>query len=211
MSGESYTTQKIILKSVTGNATQYFVPYVNNASSDTVGLVKPDGTTITVDANGVITAATATASALGIVKPDGTTVTISNGVISAPHQTIKQDGITGATTNRFGTCATAAGTAAKTVNIRTGTFSLETGARVTVKFSNANTADSPTLAVNSTAAKNIFFAGSQITTSEAKRMLAGTVDFVYDGTQWQLVVPDWESYLTTKLDALVNTLNDAVA
>ena len=103
------------------------------------------------------------------------------------HQTIKQDGVTGATVNRFGTCSIAAATAAKTVSITTGTFTLEAGARVTVKFSNANTASSPTLNVNSTGAKNIFHKGSQITTGTNKALLAGTVDFIYDGTQWHLI------------------------
>ena len=103
------------------------------------------------------------------------------------HQTIKQDGVTGASINRFGTCGTAAGTAAKTVDITTGTFALEAGARVTVKFTNANTAGTPTLNVNSKGAKNIFHKGSQITTGGNKALLAGTVDFVYDGTQWHLI------------------------
>lgn len=103
------------------------------------------------------------------------------------HQTIKQDGITGATVNRFGTCSTAAATAAKTVSITSGTFNLEAGARVSVKFTNANTAGTPTLNVNSKGAKNIFSKGSQITTGTNKSLLAGTVDFIYDGTQWHLI------------------------
>ena len=56
MAGESYTTKKILLKAVDGTTTQYFIPYVNNATADKTGLVKPDGTTITVDANGIISA-----------------------------------------------------------------------------------------------------------------------------------------------------------
>ena len=56
MAGESYTTKKILLKAVDGTTTQYFIPYVNNATADKTGLVKPDGTTITVDANGTISA-----------------------------------------------------------------------------------------------------------------------------------------------------------
>jgi len=56
MAGESYTTKKILLKAVDGTTTQYFIPYVNNATADKTGLVKPDGTTITVDENGVISA-----------------------------------------------------------------------------------------------------------------------------------------------------------
>ena len=103
------------------------------------------------------------------------------------HQTIKQDGVTGATGNHFSTCSVAAGTAAKTVSITAGTPALEAGLRVTVKFANANTAGTPTLNVNSLGAKNIFHNGAQITTGANKALLAGTVEFVYDGTQWQLV------------------------
>ena len=103
------------------------------------------------------------------------------------HQTIKQDGITGATVNRFGTCSTAAATAAKTVSITTGTFSLEAGARVSVKFSNANTASTPTLNVAGKGAKNIFHKGAQITTGGNKALLTGVCDFIYDGAQWHLI------------------------
>lgn len=60
---------------------------INQATSGSFGVVKPDGTSITIS-NGVISAATqtpatATSSTLGIVKPDNTTITINNGVISA--------------------------------------------------------------------------------------------------------------------------------
>lgn len=103
------------------------------------------------------------------------------------HQTIKADGVTGATANRYGACSTAAGTAAKTVSITSGTFSLEAGASVKVKFANANTADSPTLNVNSTGAKDIFHNGAKITTALNKGLLAGVCEFIYDGTQWHLV------------------------
>lgn len=101
--------------------------------------------------------------------------------------THKVDGVTGSTVNHFGSCSTGATTAAKTVSITAGTFSLETGAKVTVKFTNKNTAETPTLNVNSTGAKNIFHNGAQITTGGNKSLLYGTVDFVYDGTQWQLI------------------------
>lgn len=114
-----------------------------------------------------------------------TIVTDGGGLKS--HQTIKQDGVTGATANRFGTCSVAAATAAKTVSITSGTFALEAGARVSVKFDYANTAGSPTLNVNSKGAKNIFHKGSQITTGSNKALLAGVCDFIYDGTQWHLV------------------------
>ena len=116
------------------------------------------------------------------------TITASDlGALTA-HQTIKQDGITGATVNRFGTCSTEYTTAAKTVSITDGTFSLEEGARVIVKFRNiANTADNPTLNVANTGAKNIFHKGVKITTDKTKALLAGICDFIYDGTNWHLI------------------------
>ena len=140
--------------------------------------------------NDHITTATTSGSGNAVTE-----ITASNGALTVTkgttfltgHQTIKQDGVTGATVNRFGTCSTAAGTAAKTVSVTTGTFNLETGARVSVKFSNANTAETPTLNVNSKGAKNIFHNGAQITTGANKALLAGICDFVYDGTQWHLV------------------------
>ena len=104
------------------------------------------------------------------------------------HQTIKQDGVTGATINRFGICSTAPEIAAKTVSIKDGTFSLEAGARVIVDFNTiANTADNPTLNVAHTGAKNIFHKHIKITTDISKTLLFGICDFVYDGYQWNLI------------------------
>lgn len=127
-----------------------------------------------------------TYDAQGHVTASGTHTHTVSGFLTS-HQTIKQDGVTGATVNRFGTCSTAAATAAKAVTITTGTFSLEAGAQVAVKFSNANTANSPTLNVGSTGAKNIFVNGAQITSGGNKALLAGTVIFIYDGTQYHLI------------------------
>lgn len=124
-----------------------------------------------------------------------TALSASNGAITATkgstfltsHQTIKQDGVTGATVNRFGTCSSATSANAKTVSITTGTFSLEVGAKVTVKFTNANTAEAPlTLNVNSTGAKNIYFRGAALARPNTT-LLTGVCDFVYDGTNWNLI------------------------
>lgn len=130
--------------------------------------------------------------------------TNTNSSYLTAHQTIKQDGVTGATVNRFGTCSTAAGTAAKTVSITTGTFNLEAGARVSVHFSNANTANSPTLNVNSKGAKNIFHKGAQITNGTNKALLAGVVDFIYDGTQWHLIGNYIDTDTNTKVTSVGN-------
>ena len=64
-----------------------YLTSVPTATTTTLGLVKIDGTTITIN-NGVISGAntyslpTASTTVLGGVKIDGTTITISNGVIS---------------------------------------------------------------------------------------------------------------------------------
>ena len=107
------------------------------------------------------------------------------------HQTIQQDGFTGATINRFGTCDTAASTQIKVVNFNNvnqqGTFALVKGAKVTVQFANKNTASSPSLNVNSTGGKRIKHNGALIGSASNKNLLYGTLDFVYDGTYWQLI------------------------
>lgn len=83
----------------------------------------------------------------------------------------------------YGSCSTAAGTAAKTVDVDN--FSLETGARVAVKFTVTNTAANPTLNVESTGAKAIYYNGGAITAGYLKANK--TYEFVYNGTQWDLI------------------------
>lgn len=120
------------------------------------------------------------------VGTDGCLYSGGTKVLTA-HQTIKQDGVTGATVNRYASCSTAAGAAAKTASITTGTFSLEAGSIVNVKFANTNTANTPTLNINGTGAKNIFSNGAQISTGTNKGLLKGLCTFIYDGTQYHLV------------------------
>lgn len=100
----------------------------------------------------------------------------------------------------FGTCSTAAGTAAKTVAI-TG-FTLAAGSRISVKFTNGNTAgtakgtssnviavsSAPTLNVNSTGAKTIYVGGEPA--GEGFINSGDVHDFVYDGTNWCDVTAD---------------------
>ena len=83
----------------------------------------------------------------------------------------------------YGTCSTAAATAAKVVSC-TG-FKLATGSKISVKFTVTNTAASPTLNVNSTGAKAIRYRGSAIS---AGNLAANRVyTFVYDGTAYELI------------------------
>ncbi|MGF0000477.1 hypothetical protein [Desulfovibrio sp. SGI.133] len=85
--------------------------------------------------------------------------------------------------HHFGTCSTAAGTAAKTVALSG--FVLATGAEITVKFSATNTASSPTLNVNNTGAKGIRYLGAAVA---AGYLAAGRIyRLLYDGSYWNIV------------------------
>ena len=83
----------------------------------------------------------------------------------------------------YAVCTTAAGTAAKAVNCSG--FVLETGAEITVKFTVTNTAANPTLNVNGTGAKPIYYRGSAITAGYLA--VNRTYAFRYNGTQYELV------------------------
>lgn len=83
----------------------------------------------------------------------------------------------------FGTCSTAAATAAKVVACSG--FKLVTGARIIVKFTITNTAANPTLNVNGSGAKAIQYRGSAI--SAGYLAANRTLEFVYDGSAYQLV------------------------
>ena len=83
----------------------------------------------------------------------------------------------------FGSCSTAAATAAKVVSVPN--FVLDTGAEVTVRFTVTNTAASPTLNVNNTGAKAIVYRNAAIS---AGYLAANHVyKFVYDGTNYELI------------------------
>jgi len=86
---------------------QTFVKKTDKATTNNLGIVKPDGTSITIDENGVISGSsayvlpTASTSTLGGVKIDGTSVTIDdNGVISASGSTLPFE-ITGNETDGY--------------------------------------------------------------------------------------------------------------
>lgn len=83
----------------------------------------------------------------------------------------------------YGTCSTAAATTAKVVAC-TG-FALVVGAKIDVKFTITNTASNPTLNVNNTGAKPIYYRGSAI--SAGYLAANRTYCFRYNGTQWDLV------------------------
>ena len=102
------------------------------------------------------------------------------------RNTIKIDGVevnSLESITHFGVCSTDASVKDKTVDCNN--FSLEIGSIIIVKWANGNSADSPTLNVNSTGAKSIVYKGSNITSSQ---IAANSVyEFVYDGTSYNLV------------------------
>ncbi len=88
-------------------------------------------------------------------------------------------------TNRtnYGTCTTTATTAAKTVSCEG--FALVTGAEITVYFTFGSSADNPTLNVNGTGAKPIFYKGSTINRYLIKEK--NTYTFRYNGAHYDVV------------------------
>ena len=87
----------------------------------------------------------------------------------------------------YGTCSTAAATAAKVVTLAD-FDTLLTGVTIHVKFTYGNTAASPTLNVNSTGAKNIYAYGTTApgTTAAASWAANSVVSLTYDGTAWRM-------------------------
>ena len=111
------------------------------------------------------------------------------GVDSAWTVTANSSGGGGSANPQYGTCSTANSTAAKVVDCAG--FTLETGARILVKFQYPNSAESNsgiTLNVNSTGAKEVRF-GNETAAKSANPLswLGNTfVPFVYDGTYWSV-------------------------
>ena len=95
----------------------------------------------------------------------------------------------------YGTCDTAAATAAKVVTM-SDFDTLLTGVTIHVKFTNSNTVASPTLNVNGTGAKSIKIYGTTgpSTSSRTSWNAGSVISFTYDGTYWQM--NDWSSDTT---------------
>lgn len=107
--------------------------------------------------------------------PDGTTI------IS------KSDGTISAGVTWYGTCATAAVTATKTVDM-TG-FARQTGSMVCIKFTYGNTASSPTLNVGGSGASSIYncYTNTNVTSNDITANMVANL--VFDGTRWVLLNP----------------------
>lgn len=137
---------------------------------------------VTVDAKGRVTNAENRTLKLPAAPEASTNAETASKLETAQNiDGVSFDGSTGIT--HYGTCSTAAATAAKTVAL-TG-FKLVTGARVCVRFTVTNTAASPTLNVNKTGAKPVQYRNAAIS---AGYLAANRVyEFVYDGSSWELV------------------------
>ena len=164
-----------------------------NITPDAIGAAaKSHGTHVTYGtsapkANGTASAGSASSvSRSDHVHPAQTTVSGNAGSATklATARTIDGVSFNGtANITHYGTCSTAASTAAKVVSC-TG-FTLATGAKITVKFTVTNTASNPTLNVNSTGAKAIQYRGSAISSGYLAANRVYT--FIYDGTNYQLI------------------------
>ena len=176
------------------NGVSYSASHANSGVS--AGTYK----SVTVNAKGHVTAGTnpTTLSGYGITNAytkaevdglldDKSDVGHSHSIANVTNLQSTLDGKSAVGHNHlyYGVCSTAADTAAKTVTVDN--FSLVTGAMVIVKFSNANSASSPTLNVNNTGAKPICRYGTTAasTSTSTTGWRAGAVQiFVYDGTSW---------------------------
>lgn len=105
----------------------------------------------------------------------------------------------------YGTCSTAAGTAAKVINVvDNANWALMPGSIITILFSATNTAQRPTFNVNNTGAKSVQYGSSVITTSSLN--YAGYKDrpmtFVYDGSEYVFSGWGYDSNTTYTNEAL---------
>lgn len=111
----------------------------------------------------------------------------------------------------YATCSTAAATVAKVADCAN--FKLTTGAAVLVKFTNYNTAASPTLNVNSTGAKALVSSGTTAITSYQWKANE-VVLCIYDGTSWQVISRSTATttyYGLTKLSSSTSSTSTSLA
>lgn len=100
----------------------------------------------------------------------------------------------------YGTCSTASATAEKAVTVSSKYWDMTAGSIITVKFTNTNTAQNPTLNVNGTGALPIIYNVSAISTTNL--MYAGSanryITYVYTGTAFVFI--GWSIDNSTEYD-----------
>lgn len=106
----------------------------------------------------------------------------------------------------MGTCPTAAATAAKAVTVDS-SFILKKGAAISFKSTYTNTAQNPTLNVNGTGAKSIFYNGAAVTSNNLSYVARANiyVTYVYDGTNWVWV--SWSADYNTTYNVVTQSAN----
>lgn len=142
---------------------------------------------------GLVPAPSTTAGTTKYLREDGTWTVPPNTTYSAATQSA--EGLMSAadklktdyTNIGYGTCSTAAATAAKVITVSGNTeWELKAGSIIIVKFSVTNTAQNPTFNVNGTGAKKVWYNTALITTGNLG--YAGTANrpmlFGYDDTQF---------------------------
>lgn len=147
-----------------------------------------------------------------VVKSNGATVfsaDVDTGIVSILGEcvTIGTESLTTAIDGvraLYGTCTTAASTTAKVVTCQG--FELRTGSVVNVRFTNKNTASSPTLNVNGTGAKPIYLNGSPIG-SDYYWDAQDVVTFVYSGSYWYVA----DSGTLSKIKATADSISLSVS
>ena len=118
----------------------------------------------------------------------------------------------------YGTCSTAAATAAKVVTIADPTWNLQTGDIIGVKFTNTNSASSCTLNVNNTGDISLVYS-TNIPYTGSSAMITGYADrtlfYQYNGTYWVWISGGYDAndnsntipsaYCTTAADTAAKT------
>lgn len=133
--------------------------------------------------------------------------TSANGLMSSTDKT-KLD----YTNIAYGTCATAAATAAKVVTISgNSNWTLQKGSIILVKYTYTNTASSVTLNVNSTGAKQIWYSNAVYTSTG--NTITGTANrnvmYMYDGTYWVWISSSVDNNTDTKVTNTLATTTKA--
>ena len=139
------------------------------------------------------------------VHPLQTTVSGNAGTATTLKTARTIDGVLfdgSANVTHYAECETDKDTAAKTIALTN--FKLEKGAKIIIRFAVTNNAANPTLNVNSTGAKAIYYRGSAI---GSWRLVAKKLySLVYDGTNWEVVGDlDTDTYTSAYCSTAKNT------
>lgn len=180
------------------------------AATDTVythptsGVAAGTYKSVTVDANGHVTKGTNPTTLSGYGITDAAAKTHSHAIADVTNLQATLDSIDAKldyTNIAYGTCDTAAATAAKVVTLTGNTsWELAAGSMVTVKFTATNTAASPTLNVNSTGAYPIWYNNAEYTSASSYGGYANRpITYQFDGSHWVFISWSYDSNSDTKV------------